>query len=208
MKTIVFAASKGGVGKTTLCAALSAFAGQSNTGLKIAIIDLDPQGSLTHWWNNRENDSPELLEANAATLADSLSKAEGAGYDYIFIDTPPAHMKTIETGIKYADYILVPCQPSPVDISAIGDTLAAIETAHKSFAFVMNRLISRTRIGEQAILLLANHGKIAGQPISQRTSFATAMTDGRTASEIIGGKQAADEIESLWSFLTLNLEKS
>ena len=48
MKTIVFAASKGGVGKTTLCAALSSYAG-TNTKKKVAIIDLDPQGSLTAW---------------------------------------------------------------------------------------------------------------------------------------------------------------
>ena len=46
MKTIVFAASKGGVGKTTLCAALAAYAG-ANTKKKVAVIDLDPQGSLT-----------------------------------------------------------------------------------------------------------------------------------------------------------------
>lgn len=207
MKTIVFAASKGGVGKTTLCAALSSHAG-SDGKKKVAIIDLDPQGSLTAWWNSREHDSPELIEANAGKLPEILSQAQEAGYDYVFIDTPPAHMKTIETGIENADYVLVPCQPSPVDIAAIGDTLATIEDLRKPFAFVMNRVIARTRIGEQAILLLANHGKVAGQPIAQRTAFATAMTDGRSAPEVNGGKQAEVEIDALWKFLQTNLKKS
>lgn len=207
MKTIVFAASKGGVGKTTLCAALSSYAGMTGKK-KIAIIDLDPQGSLTAWWNNRENESPELIEANAGNLKDILKQAESAGYDFVFIDTPPGHMKTIEAGIESADYVLVPCQPSPVDIAAIGDTLAAIEDQGKPFAFVMNRVIARTRIGEQAILLLANHGKVAGQPIAQRTPFATAMTDGRSAPEVSGGQQAEKEIAALWKFLTTNLKKS
>lgn len=207
MKTIVFAASKGGVGKTTLCAALSSHAG-STAKKKVAIIDLDPQGSLTAWWNSRENDAPELIEASAGNLSEVLKQADAAGYDYVFVDTPPAHMKTIETGIQNADYVLVPCQPSPVDIAAIGDTLATIEDLGKPFAFVMNRVIARTRIGEQAILLLANHGKVAGRPIAQRTAFATAMTDGRSAPEVSGGKQAGEEIDALWKFLLSNLRKS
>lgn len=206
MKTIVFAASKGGVGKTTLCAALSAFA-SAKSKKKVAVIDLDPQGSLTGWWNSREAESPELIEASAASLQEKLSQAEAAGYAYAFVDTPPGHMKTIETAITCADYVLVPCQPSPVDIAAIGDTLEVIEDQGKPFAFVMNRVISRTRIGEQAILLLANHGKVAGIPIAQRTAFATAMTDGRSAPEVDGGKQATEEIAALWKFVSSNLTK-
>jgi chromosome partitioning protein len=206
MKTIVFAASKGGVGKTTLCAALAAYAG-AQIGKRIAIIDLDPQGSLTGWWNSRKAENPELIETSAGDLGETLQKAGTEGYSYVFVDTPPAHMKTIEAAIESADYVLVPCQPSPVDIAAIGDTLAAIEEKNKPFAFIMNRVIPRTRIGEQAILLLANHGKVAGMPITQRTSFATAMTDGRSAPEIDNGKQAEEEIRALWSFLLSNLKK-
>jgi chromosome partitioning protein len=206
MKTIAFAASKGGVGKTTLCAALSSYASMASKK-KIAIIDLDPQGSLTAWWNQREASSPELIEANAGNLAEMLERAEASGYDYVFVDTPPGHMKTIEAGIKCASYVLVPCQPSPVDIAAIGDTLQVIEDQGKPFAFVMNRVIARTRIGEQAILLLANHGKVAGRPVAQRTAFATAMTDGRSAPEVDGGKQAEQEISALWKFLLSNLKK-
>lgn len=206
MKTIVFAASKGGVGKTTLCAALAAYAG-ANTKKKIAVIDLDPQGSLTAWWNLRDAESPELFEATAAGLSETLEKADASGYAFIFVDTPPGQMKTIEAGVKSADYVLVPCQPSPVDIAAIGDTIAVIEEEGKPFAFVMNRVIARTRIGEQAILLLANHGKVAGMPIAQRTSFATAMIDGRSAPEVDGGKHAEQEISALWKFVLSNLKK-
>lgn len=207
MKTIVFAASKGGVGKTTLCAALSSYAASANKRKKIAVIDLDPQGSLVGWWNQRKAESPELIEANAGHLAETLQKAEASGYDYVFVDTPPGHMKTIEAGIANANYVLVPCQPSPVDIAAIGDTLSAIDELEKPFAFVMNRVIARTRIGEQAILLLANHGKVAGVPVAQRTAFATAMTDGRSAPEVQGGNQAEEEIGALWKFVLSNLKK-
>jgi chromosome partitioning protein len=83
MKTIVFAASKGGVGKTTLCAALSSFASSASKKKKIAIVDLDPQGSLTAWWNQRQAESPELIEASAGNLSEMLEKAASAGYDYV-----------------------------------------------------------------------------------------------------------------------------
>ena len=204
MKIITFAASKGGVGKTTLCASLSALASKQH---KTLIIDLDPQGSLASWWNKRELENPEFVEANAQTLVSVVEKAKSSGYEYLFIDTPPAYLDTISAGIKVADYVLVPCQPSPVDIEAIGDTLSIIEDMGKPFAFVMNRLISRTRIGEQAVLLLANHGKVAGIPIVQRTAFVTAMIDGRTAPEIDQGKQAKEEVEALWNYLVTNLKK-
>ena len=204
MKTITLAASKGGVGKTTLCAALSSFVGSS---YRVGIIDLDPQGSLVAWWNKREADSPELIEATTKNLAKTLKNAAASGFDYIFIDTPPGHLATIEASIKVADFVLVPCQPSPIDLEAVGDTLSLIEDHGKPFAFVLNRLISRTRIGEQAIMLLANNGRIAGMPIVQRTVYATSMVDGRTVSEVDGGKAAVQDISSLWSYLFSNLKK-
>lgn len=116
-------------------------------------------------------------------------------------------MTTIEAAISAADYVLVPCKPSPVDIAATGDTLSMIEDQGKAFAFVMNRVIPRTRIGEQAILLLVNPGKVAGKPIAHRTPFATAMTDGRSAPEVGAGKQAEEEIGALWTFVPSNRKK-
>ncbi len=182
MKTIVFAASKGGVGKTTLCAALSSYA-STVSKKKIAIIDLDPQGSLTAWWNHREAGSPELIEANAGNLAETLQRAEASGYDYVFIDTPPGHMQTIEAGIKCADYVLVPCQPSPVDIAAIGDTLQVIEDQGKPFAFVMNRnyaFYSTGQTDEQTAAVLAS----ATGPLGSCSEYLFKTHDGLLARNI------------------------
>ena len=55
METITFAAAKGGVGKTTLTAALAVAAILNNPALSIGVVDLDPQGSFTRWWNGIEN---------------------------------------------------------------------------------------------------------------------------------------------------------
>ena len=204
MKIVTFAASKGGVGKTSLCATLSAFAARSN---KVVITDLDPQGSLTSWWNKREAETPYFLESSRDTLKETIKTAEQNGFDYLFIDTPPAFMEAIDEAIKLADFILVPCQPSPIDLDAISRTLESIEENNKPFAFVINRIIARTRIGAQTTSLLANHGRIAGIPIAQRTPYATAFIDGRTAPELTEGKQAEEEMFELWNFLQTNLKK-
>ena len=60
MDIIVAASQKGGAGKTTLIRSL-AVATQQAYG-STAILDTDPQGSLTSWWNRREAQEPALVK--------------------------------------------------------------------------------------------------------------------------------------------------
>src|SRR5271166_5749250 len=53
MKVIVLASQKGGVGKSTLTGNLGVAADLAGDGPSI-LIDTDPQGSLSAWWNARE----------------------------------------------------------------------------------------------------------------------------------------------------------
>ena len=62
--------------------------------------------------------------------------------------------------------------------------------------------------GTEQIRDKSNHGKVAGVPVAQRTAFATAMTDGRSAPEVDGGKQAEQEISALWKFVSSNFKKT
>ena len=51
-RVITIAQQKGGAGKTTMAAHL-AVAWASSGRNKVAIVDIDPQGSLTHWYKVR-----------------------------------------------------------------------------------------------------------------------------------------------------------
>ena len=87
MKVIVLASQKGGVGKTTLTGNLAVAADLAGDGPSV-LIDTDPQGSLSAWWNAREADSPALAPATLAGLKDKLKALEAAGFAYAVVDTP------------------------------------------------------------------------------------------------------------------------
>jgi len=48
MKVLGLLSRKGGVGKTTLALHLSVLA--QDGGLRVLLVDLDPQGSAAAWW--------------------------------------------------------------------------------------------------------------------------------------------------------------
>src|SRR5262249_41438725 len=105
MKVIVFASTKGGVAKTTLCynAALAA-AEKSN----VFIADLDPQGSLQAIWQRRNEVVNPRVIADIESVARSVKLLTSAGLDrdYLFIDTPSSIMPIITDAIMAADLIV------------------------------------------------------------------------------------------------------
>lgn len=63
MRVIAIVSRKGGSGKTTLAGHLAVAAEQNGAG-PVAIMDTDPQASLTDWWNARENDAPLFVQTS------------------------------------------------------------------------------------------------------------------------------------------------
>ena len=79
MHVVTLAGTKGGTGKTTLGSALAVRAAEDSG--KVALIDLDPQESLSSWWTRRgETKNPKLFEIDATTEAiELLSRRAGSG---------------------------------------------------------------------------------------------------------------------------------
>ena len=57
-------------------------------GKRVLILDMDPQGTATAWFKDRESESPTLATIKSSELTDAIRKAKKAGFDLIFIDTP------------------------------------------------------------------------------------------------------------------------
>jgi chromosome partitioning protein len=89
MKVVAFASQKGGSGKTTLAAHVAVQAEMSGAG-PVALMDTDPQGSLTDWWNERESQTPVFAQASVARLVEHVEEMREQGIKLLVIDTPPA----------------------------------------------------------------------------------------------------------------------
>lgn len=207
MQIIGIASQKGGSGKTTLVGHLAVQAEQAGSS-PVAMIDTDPQGSLSDWWNAREAETPCFARTTAATLKQDVEQLRELGIKLLFIDTPPAIEATIGDVIEICDLVLIPVRPSPHDLRAAGATVEMVERAGKPLVFVINAAAPRARITNEAVMALSQHGTLAPIILHQRTGFAASMIDGRTVGEIKGEARSAEEIASLWDYISQRLNRN
>ena len=206
MRTMVLASQKGGVGKTTIAGHLAVMAESAGAG-PVALIDTDPQGSLSSWWNERKAETPVFASVDIAHLADHLQQLKKSGIKLAIIDTPPAVTETIRKVLAVADLVLIPTRPSPHDLRAVGSTVALVEAVGKRMVFVINGAAQRAKITGEAAIALSQHGTVAPVTLYQRTDFAASMIDGRTAQEIDPMSRSAGEIVDLWKYVDTQLNK-
>lgn len=206
MRTIVIASQKGGVGKTTIAGHLAVMAESKGAG-PVALIDTDPQGSLSSWWNERKAETPAFASVDIANLSTHLKQLKKAGIKLAIIDTPPAVTETIRKVLAVADLVLIPSRPSPHDLRAVGSTVELVEEAKKRMVFVINGAAQRAKITGEAAIALSQHGTVAPVTMYQRTDFAASMIDGRTAQEIDPASRSANEVSDLWNYVSAQIHK-
>jgi chromosome partitioning protein len=207
MRVIAVTSQKGGSGKSTLSGHLAVQAERAGAG-PVALVDCDPQGSLTNWWNSRKAETPVLLQTAVGRLALDLAMLRESGTKLVFIDTPPAITWTIVEVVKLADQVIIPVRPSPHDLAAAGSTVDLVESLNKPIIFVVNGATLRARITGEAAVALSQHGTVAPSVIHNRTDFAASMIDGRTVMEIAGARRSAEEIEKLWEYIAARIERT
>ena len=104
MNVLVLAAQKGGTGKTTICANLAVEAEARGDG-PVAVIDVDPQGTLSKWWNRRQADTPALVEIDVADIDAQLRMLQERGTQLVIVDTPGAITSHVRAVIRAADLV-------------------------------------------------------------------------------------------------------
>ena len=195
MKTLAFIARKGGVGKTTLAAHIAVAASTSD---RVALVDLDPQRSLSLWWSDRVLDTPTLMETTIGKLPRQLAEVQGES-GWVVIDTPAFDSSTGAAVIAVADMVVIPVKPSPHDLRGVAVTVEAVKRAGKPFIFVLTQAVSSALLTKQAREVLAESGPVAKTVMHNRVAFASSMTDGRTVMEIEPNGKAAEDITSIYN---------
>jgi chromosome partitioning protein len=206
MQVLAFASQKGGSGKTTMAGHVAVQAELAGAG-PVAVVDTDPQGSLSQWWNERQTDTPLFARTTVAQLSADLDRMRSLGIKLLIIDTPPAITSTIGHVIRISDLVVIPTRPSPHDLRAAGATVELVEGLGKPLVFVMNAATPRARITSEAVFALSQHGTLAPTIIHHRTDFAASMIDGRTVMELGGSQRSAEEIKALWDYLAGRLSR-
>jgi chromosome partitioning protein len=199
MHVITMSSRKGGAGKTTISCHLAVEAGRCGHG-PVAIIDTDDMAGLKKWWEARSGDTPVLVEIEK-DLESTLAALKQQGFRVVFIDTPPALTEVATQAVLAADLVLVPVQPSPDDLRAVGGTVSLTRTAKRNMVFVMNRVKPRVRLTAEAAIMLSQHGPIAPSMLHDRTDYAGAKTGGLTAPELDPTGPAAGEVAALWAYV-------
>lgn len=206
MHIIGIVSQKGGSGKTTLAGHLGVQAEHTGTG-PVALVDTDPQGSLTEWWNARAAETPRFARTSPSRLKQNIGQMHALGIKLLIIDTPPAIETTITDVIGLCDLVVIPVRPSPHDLRAVDATVDIVEKLGKPSIFVVNGAAPQARITNEAVMALSQHGTLAPVILHQRTGYAASMIDGRTVGEIKGEARGATEIALLWEYVNNRLNR-
>lgn len=201
-KILTIAQQKGGTGKTTLAAHLAVARVLAGKG-SVAIVDLDPQGSLGEWYEARENrlgaDGTGLVFRTASGWgAKREAQALARDHDVVVIDNPPHADREGKPAIEAADLVVIPVQPTPVDLWATEATYALASAAGRLSLMVLNRVPPRARLTEDMTSALASLGPvIARARMGNRVAYAASMGTGATVLETAPSGKAAAEMADL-----------
>lgn len=204
MRTITLVTQKGGSGKTTITASLAVAAAEA--GEKVVALDLDPQGSLAAWGDNRTEEAPAVDRLGADRLAELpriLAALGEQGFTLAVLDTAGVASTGGNLAMQAANLALIPARPSRLDLQA---TMPTIETLMRlgmrdRFAFVLNQCpAGRSARTSEAASGLGMFGVLAEPALTQRADHQDALAAGKGVTEYAPEGKAADELRALWAW--------
>ena len=155
--SLALANLKPGTGKTTSAVWLAHVFAQ--VGNKVLLVDADPSGSALEWSDLAALDprvSPQeafpfrLVALPSRELHRRLPDI-ARDDDVVIIDTPQIedHAAIARSALRYADEIVIPCAPTPIEINRttpVRDEIAEVESLRDQAprsAILLNRCITR-----------------------------------------------------------------
>ncbi len=132
---ISFVQTKGGTGKSTLALNTAFSRHISRKFRSIALVELDPQGTLKYWWSERAEQGREtgsvsfhhISSTQKEVFQDGI-RSIAAHNDFIVMDIPGESTGKLHTRFACAvsDFVIIPMRTSTNDEAAFTDNLYPI----------------------------------------------------------------------------------
>ena len=198
-RIVTVAQQKGGAGKTTLAAHLAV--AWAKGGLKVGVVDIDPQASLTKWFAERarvKDAVPIELRCVGGWRVQSEVEKLARIVDMVVVDSPPHAETESKIAVRAADLVLVPAQPSPMDLWATKTTLDLAKSEKRPALVILNRMPARGKLADQMRAKYAELGvPVADAVLGSRVAFASSLLEGRGIAEHGPSSAAGQEMAAL-----------
>jgi chromosome partitioning protein len=192
---VTFAQQKGGAGKTTVLAHLAA--AWAEAGRDVALIDLDPQQSLTRWAKLRADPAITVIESTDYRAGADLKAARRA-HDIVLVDCPGTASSLLENVIRESDLVVAPCQPSVMDVWALDPVITTAAKLKRPLRILLNRMPPRLGALDEVLAALGDgRALLLATQFGNRNGFSRAMLAGRSAQELSPRSTAAAEVYGL-----------
>lgn len=204
MRTVAVTINKGGVGKTTLTKNLATAA--TAAGFNVLILDMDTQENSTSWGQRRakQHDKPLPLTrfTTERNLSDELLRAEKAGCDLVFIDTPPGRNSEAPAAVECSDLVLIPFWNDQDAYEGVARTAMLVKRLGKAAFGVLNFATPNSRSHEETARLVLEAIPLPMAPVvlHRYDAHRLANPKGLTAQELEPDSVAAQEISALWDW--------
>lgn len=199
-KVVVIAQQKGGAGKTTLAIQLAV--SWQQMGRRVAMIDVDPQGSLAAWRYLRdsslgEEEGPPVEPLSGWRLGNRLTKT-ASNSDIVVVDSPPHAETDAKAAVRAADLVLLPIQPTMLDLWATAATLELAEAETTKALLVLNRVPPRSLTADAvAAEIKRRKWPAARTRLGNRQAYAASINEGKGVIETARSSLAGKEVEAL-----------
>lgn len=204
MKVLAVLAQKGGVGKSMLARSL-AVQGLMD-GLKTAVLDADPQGTIVAWSRRRKLSAPTVISLGSQTISEALRDLAARGADLVVIDTPPHSQPIISVAASAADAAILVTGPFPEDLEQVGAAAGIVQSLGKPAGIVLNKTPPKSHALTLARAALATFQlPICPTALVQLLSHPYASAEGLSAQEREPNSKAAAEIAEVWGWIKANI---
>jgi chromosome partitioning protein len=199
MKTIAVLMQKGGSGKTT--AAFNLAVALAAADHATILLDLDPQASACRIADGRGDAGPIVQDCAHARLEQTMQAASDAGAEVCVLDTPPKAEHASLAAARAADLIIVPVQPSRLDLDALKETRDILSLAKRPALVVISRAPTTPNskvVDQTRELIEQEYGMQAAETvIHNRIAYQHAMTMGQGVIEYEPVGAATREVRAL-----------